>query len=105
KDYWELMWASPRSAGGFLWALLDEGIVRTDLNGYIDVNRVNAPDGVLGPHREKEGSFFAIREIWSPIVILEKELNEDFNGELSIENRYHFTNLSACSFKWDLVNF
>ena len=32
---------------------------RTDMNGFIDTDGVNAPDGVMGPHREKEGSFYA----------------------------------------------
>ncbi|MCB0570490.1 MAG: hypothetical protein KDC66_12025 [Phaeodactylibacter sp.] len=104
-DLWELMWQSPRSGGGFLWALLDEGVVRTDLNGYIDVNRVNAPDGVLGPHREKEGSFYAIKEIFSPIVIRMEKLPQGFDGQVEVENRYHFTSLEQCTFKGSLVNF
>ncbi|GAB3836106.1 glycoside hydrolase family 2 TIM barrel-domain containing protein [Hymenobacter jeollabukensis] len=69
QDIWELHWQAPRSGGGFLWALVDEGLVRTDQRGIIDVNGVNAPDGVLGPHREKEGSFYAIREIFAPIRV------------------------------------
>ncbi|GAB2943648.1 glycoside hydrolase family 2 [Hymenobacter coalescens] len=69
QDIWELHWQAPRSGGGFLWALVDEGIVRTDQRGIIDVNGVNAPDGVVGPHREKEGSFYAIREIFAPIKV------------------------------------
>ena len=104
-DFWELMWTSPRSGGGFLWALLDEGVVRTDLNGYIDVNRVNAPDGVLGPHREKEGSFLALKEIFSPIVIRQKKLPADFNRQLEVENRYHFTTLNQCTFRGHLAHF
>lgn len=105
NDYWELFWKSDLAGGGFIWALLDEGIVRTDLNGYIDVNRVNAPDGVVGPHREREGSFYAIREIYSPIKIFMKELPETFDGTIEIENRFYFTNLNKCSFKWQLVNY
>jgi hypothetical protein len=105
SDFWELHWRSKKSGGGFLWALIDEGIVRTDFNGRIDVNGVNAPDGVLGPHREKEGSFYAIREIFSPVKIATTELPADFNGSLPIENRYHFTNLSQCKFTWQLVNY
>ena len=104
-DFWEQMVKEPRSGGGFLWALIDEGIVRTDLNGIIDVNRVNANDGVLGPHREKEGSFYAIKEIFSPVVIKFKELPEPFDGVLKIQNRYTFTNLEQCSFKLELVDF
>lgn len=105
NEFWELHWKSKRGAGGFIWALLDEGIVRTDLNNIIDVNGVNAPDGVLGPHREKEGSFYAIREIYSPVKIAMKELPDDFGGEITVENRFHFTNLNQCLFRWELVNF
>jgi hypothetical protein len=104
-DYWELMWTSEKSAGGFLWAMVDEGLSRTDMNGYIDTDGVNAPDGVMGPHREKEGSFFAIREIFSPVHILLNELQQDFNGTIPIENRYHFTNLNQCTFTGKLVNY
>jgi len=104
-DFWELFWQSERSGGGFLWVLADEGVVRTDLDGYIDVNRVNAPDGVVGPHREKEGSFYALREILSPVRINMDKLPGDFKGRIPLENRYHFTNLKECSFEWQLVNF
>jgi hypothetical protein len=105
NDFWELHWRSQRSGGGFLWALVDEGIVRTDLGNRIDVNGVNAPDGVVGPHREKEGSFYAIREIFSPIKIPLLQLPADFTGSIPVENRYHFTNLQQCRFQWQLVNF
>lgn len=104
-DYWELHWNSKKGAGGFLWAFVDEGLVRTDLNNQIDVNAINAPDGVLGPHREKEGSFYAIREIYSPVKIDFKTLPDDFNGIIPVENRYHFTNLNECQFEWKLVKF
>jgi hypothetical protein len=104
-DYWELMWQSKKSAGGFLWAFIDEGLSRTDMNGYLDTDGVNAPDGVLGPHREKEGSFYAIREIFSPVHISLKELPPDFSGVIPVENRFHFTDLSKCSFTYKLVNF
>ncbi|MDP3916544.1 MAG: glycoside hydrolase family 2 TIM barrel-domain containing protein [Bacteroidota bacterium] len=105
EDFWELFWKTPNAGGGFLWVLGDEGIVRTDLNGFIDVNRLNAPDGVVGPHREKEGSFYAIREIYCPVKISLKKLPEQFDGEIPVENRYHFNNLKDCRFEWQLVNF
>ncbi|AZA57880.1 glycoside hydrolase family 2 protein [Chryseobacterium shandongense] len=104
-DYWDLHWNSKKGAGGFLWAFVDEGLVRTDFNNQIDVNAINAPDGILGPHREKEGSFYAIREIYSPVKIDLKTLPKDFNGIIPVENRYHFTNLNQCQFEWKLVNF
>ncbi|MBC7588203.1 MAG: glycoside hydrolase family 2 [Chitinophagaceae bacterium] len=105
NDFWELHWNAKKSGGGFIWALVDEGIVRTDFNNVVDANGLNAPDGILGPHREKEGSFFALREIFSPIKIWMKELPTNFNGAIELENRFHFTNLNQCSYQWALVNF
>ncbi|MCC9135580.1 glycoside hydrolase family 2 protein [Pontibacter silvestris] len=104
-DFWELHWNSRLGAGGFLWDLADEGIVRTDLNNIIDVNKVNAPDGLMGPHREKEGSFFAIKEIYSPVHITMEELPASFNGNIPVENRFHFTNLNQCTFQWELADY
>lgn len=105
SDFWELHWNSKKGAGGFIWDLADEGIVRTDLNNIIDVNGVNAPDGIVGPYRQKEGSFNAIKEIYSPVKITMKSLPDDFDGTIPVENRYHFTNLSQCNFYWALVNY
>jgi hypothetical protein len=105
SDFWELHWNAKKSGGGFIWALVDEGIVRTDHNNVIDANGLNANDGIVGPHREKEGSFFALREIFSPIKIWMKELPQGFDGKIELENRYHFTNISQCNFQWALVNY
>lgn len=104
-DYWNLMRNSPLGAGGFLWALLDEGVVRRDMNGAIDTDGNHAPDGIVGPYRQKEGSFYAVKEIWSPIHIGLEELGEDFSGRIEVENRYDFTDLQACRFKWELLTF
>ncbi len=98
-DYWNLMYASPMGAGGFLWVFADEGVVRTDQAGKIDVAGNQAPDGIVGPHHEKEGSFYAVKEIWSPIYIALDKLPPNFDGKLEVENRYDFTNLSECKFE------
>ncbi len=105
SDFWELHWNAKRSGGGFIWAFVDEAIVRTDNNNVLDANGLNANDGILGPHREKEGSFYALREIFSPVKIGMKDLPQNFSGAIELENRYHFTNLSQCSFQWALVNY
>ncbi|MCH7409354.1 glycoside hydrolase family 2 [Belliella sp. DSM 111904] len=104
-DFWELMWTSKMSGGGYLWVFADEGLVRTDMGNKIDVNRVNAPDGLLGPHRQKEGSFYAAKEIFSPVKIFLEKLPSNFNGEIEIENRYHFTNLSDVQFEVSWINY
>ncbi len=105
EDYWNLMRKNPRHAGGFLWALLDEGVVRKDKHDSIDTYGNNAPDGIVGPHREKEGSYYTIKEIWSPVQVTKPVFDKNFAGTLSVENNYDFTNLSACHFTWQLIKF
>ncbi|MEX6687959.1 glycoside hydrolase family 2 TIM barrel-domain containing protein [Danxiaibacter flavus] len=105
EDFWERMRTYHANAGGFLWAFHDEGVVRTDMNGMIDCHGNHAPDGIIGPYREKEASYYAIKQIWSPVYISTKTLSVDFDGNLLVENRYHFTNLSDCKLKWKLANF
>ena len=104
-DFWNLMLQHPLNAGGFLWVFSDEGLVRTDRDGEIDTNGNTAPDGILGPYREKEGSFYAIKEIWSPVYIEKKFIAPTFDGTLPLENRYIYTNLDQCRFEWKLVSF
>ncbi len=106
RDFWELMRQSPLSAGGFLWSFADEGVMRTDQGGRIDNVGDFAPDGIVGPHHEKEGSFFTVRQIWSPIQVMNPStLPADFDGVLQVENRFDFINLAACSFAWELGRF
>jgi len=101
-DFWNLMLSNPLSAGGFLWDFCDQAAVRTDQNGRLDTKGNAAADGILGPYREKEGSFFTIKEIWSPVYFLKRVITKEFDGKLQVENRYHFTNLNQCTFSWKL---
>lgn len=103
-DFWNQILKHPFGAGGFIWAFVDEAVLRTDKNGQLDTDGNHGADGIVGPHREKEGSFYTIKEIWSPIHISLKEINASFNGEIEVENRYDFTDLNQCSFKWELVD-
>ena len=98
KDYWEMMMANPRCAGGFLWDLMDQGVVRTDMNNIVDCMGNFGADGIVGPHMEKEGSFYTIREVWSPIQVKYWE-----QGNIRIQNCYDFTNLKDCQFSYKLM--
>ena len=105
EDYWEAMWNTPKSAGGFLWVFADEGVVRTDKNNIIDTDKDRGPDGILGPFHEKEASYFTIKEVWSPVHFEAKEMTAGFDGTFNIQNRYDFTNFNQCSFSWELKKF
>ena len=105
SDYWKLMMANPRCAGGFLWDLMDQGVVRTDLSPntpqaspVIDCMGNFGSDGIVGPHMEKEGSFYTIREVWSPVRWKYYD-----SGRVYIQNCYNFTNLKECRFTYRLL--
>ena len=104
-DYWEMMYHHPRCAGAFLWVLADEGVKRVDQDGRIDNQGNYGADGIVGPHHEKEGSYFTVKQLWSPVQIKKKKIERDFDGIFEVENRYDFTNLSECTFRWEQVVF
>ena len=104
EDYWEVIRNAPTAAGQFLWNLADEGVVRRDIHDSIDVFNDKAPDGILGPHHEREGSFYTIKEVWCPVYVEAPDF-ATFDGNLSISNRYHFTNLRDCRFSASLISY
>jgi len=105
EDFWNAILKHPYGAGGFIWVFADGGIRRVDQDSTMDTANDSAPDGILGPHREKEGSFYTIKELWSPVVINRKIIPPGFDGNLSVENRYSYTNLNQCKFYFKLVKF
>jgi len=102
EDFWARYTSSPLFAGGFMWAFCDEAVRRSDWNGKLDSDGFNAPDGIVGPYREKEGSFYSVREIWSPIKVESLKITPSFNGRFLISNRYLYTSLGACSMSYRL---
>lgn len=102
-DYWKMMLANPLSAGGFLWDFADQGVLRVDQNGKIDTEKDKGPDGIVGPYHEKEGSFFTVKEVWSPVFFERREIASGFDGVFHLENRYNVTNLNQCTFTGKLV--
>ncbi|WP_303005275.1 glycoside hydrolase family 2 protein [Bacteroides congonensis] len=104
-DYWEMMRKHPRCIGGFLWVLADEGVKRVDMDGFIDNQGNFGADGIVGPHHEKEGSYYTIKQLWSPVQIMDTSVDRRFDGKLSVENRYDYLNLNTCRFLWKQVKF
>jgi len=106
-DYWEALRKSPVLGGAFFWVMYDDGVVRTDKGGIIDNSGNMGPDGIMGPRHEKEGSYYTIKEIWSPVEIEApaKGLFPGFQGTVKVRNSYDFTDLNQCSFSWEYVSF
>ncbi len=103
-DYWEVIRNSKVGGGGFFWALVDECVKRTDQNGKLDCAGNRGPDGIVGPYREKEGSFNTVREIWSPVQVETIQV-KDGSVLLRLDNRYDFTNLNECRVEWSMGTF
>jgi hypothetical protein len=104
EDFWKKYTDSPLFAGGFMWAYSDEAVKRVDKNGILDADGFNAPDGIVGPYREKEGSFYTVREIWSPVQIKNMMITPSFKGEIGVSNHYIFTGLKQCNMKYRLYS-
>jgi hypothetical protein len=102
NEYWDAILKSKAGAGGFLWAFLDEDVKRVDKGGILDSADNQAPDGIVGPYREREGSFYTVKQLWSPIIVTPP------NGSArayTVSNRYAFTNADRCTFEWETIAF
>ena len=119
KDYWQLMMSNPRCAGGFLWDLQDQAVLRTDwANSAQSTSHLLDPvgnfgsDGIVGPHGEREGSYYTIKEVWSPIQVSASTSEYSyfssqhllFGKQLNIKNAYDFTNLKDCSLRYRWID-
>lgn len=123
EDMWSHWTRSPLFAGGYIWAYVDEAIRRTDLptgnsagkhfgeagfdikDCLLDSDGAHGPDGCMDPYRQKEASFYTIREVWSPIYIDRLYVNPSFDGRVLVSNRYLFTNLADCGMAYRVKNF
>lgn len=100
-DHWARFRSNPMNAGAFLWSFVDEAVLRTDMPGRVyDSDGTHAPDGILGPHREKEGSFYTVKEVWSPVQVKPLVISPTWDGKLRIGNEYIYTNLNTVKFSW-----
>jgi hypothetical protein len=101
QQYWDAERTAPNGVGMFLWSWDDEGVIRPDEGGIMDVRDNHGPDGIVGPYREKEASYYSYKEIYSPVQIGAPNPNT-FTGTLNITNRFDFTDLNQCTFDWQL---
>ena len=102
NEYWDAILSSKAGAGGFLWAFLDEDVKRVDKGGILDSADNQAPDGIVGPYREREGSFYTVKQLWSPIIVTPPD---DASRSYTVTNRYSFTNADRCTFEWETIAF
>lgn len=104
EDFWLKWIETPLFAGAFTWCFADEAVKRSDKGDILDSDGSNAPDGIFGPYREKEGSFYTIREVWSPVQIRKFMITPSFNGEIFVTNDYLFSTLGNHILKYRLYS-
>jgi hypothetical protein len=102
KDYWDAILRSKAGAGGFIWSFVDEDVKRVDKGGILDSQGNMAPDGIVGPYREREGSFYTVKQLWSPIIITPPDAT---SRSFTVINRYAFMNADQCTFEWQTITF
>lgn len=101
QDYWDAILKSKAGAGGFIWSFVDEDVKRTDKGGVLDSEGNMAPDGILGPYREREASFYTAKQIWSPIIVTPDAASHSY----TVSNRYSFLNADTCTYEWQSIAF
>ena len=102
NEYWDAILKSKAGAGGFLWSFVDEDVKRVDKGGILDSAGNQAPDGIVGPYREREGSFYTVKQLWSPIIVTPPD---GTSRSFTVTNRYAFTDADRCSYEWETIAF
>jgi hypothetical protein len=102
NEYWDAILKSKAGAGGILWSFVDEDVKRVDKGGILDSAGNQAPDGIVGPYREREGSFYTVKKLWSPIIVTPPD---GTSRSYTVTNRYSFTNADQCTFEWETIAF
>lgn len=103
EDFWNKYTESPFFAGGFMWDFSDNAVRRSDKGDVLDSDGSLAADGILGPYREKEGSFYTVREVWSPIQVKPVFVTPTYDGTLFISNQYLFKTTEGAYIEYNII--
>lgn len=118
----DVIWKSPKLAGGAIWCLFDQGLLRKSptkigkydytLNAwpdsvtYYDTHGVDGTDGIVYANRVPQVDYFEVRKVYSPVQALGDTLKfapGNQTIEVRLVNRFDFTDLSAMKCKWELL--
>jgi hypothetical protein len=72
---------------------------------YRDDNGIESASGFDPKSKEKWASYYAIKEIWAPLAFNINSLPATWNGTITVENKFLYTNLNRLKFSWKLVLF
>jgi beta-galactosidase len=113
QDYWDVIEKYKPLQGGFIWDWVDQGIVKTDENGdkYWAYGGDFGPDtvisdgnfccnGVVNPDRTPKPQLLEVKKVYQYIGFKPKNLAK---GQITILNKYAFTNLSEFDIRWEIT--
>ena len=117
QDVVERWYKYPQLAGGCVWMLFDQGLVRKsekpvdknaytpyawiDSTTYYDTFDDNGADGILYANRMPQADYWQVRKVYSPVVMQLRNYKSD-TAWVRMINRYDFTSLKDVQVKWNL---
>lgn len=113
QEYFDIIATSPHMQGGFVWEWLNHVIKATDdsgrdywayggdIGGYQYKHDQNyCADGLVGADRKPHPGLNEVKKVYQDILFTAKDIA---NGTITVESRFHYTNLSQFDFKWELL--
>ncbi len=113
QEYWDAIYASDHLQGGFIWDWVDQGI-RADADDgteYFAYGGDFGPDdvpsgdnfcinGLVNPDRELNPHIWEVKKVYQGVDVRPLDLA---NGQVEIENRFDFTDLSDLELRWTVT--
>jgi len=115
QEIWALLDASPRLAGGGIWHLADQAVLRTSptpvnpteptlyawptATTYFDTNKYDGADGLVYADRTPQTDYFEARRAYAPVRLSSPA---DAPLTLTVENRFTFRSLAGLRLAWTL---
>ena len=114
QDYWDVIEKYPKLQGGFVWDWVDQGLLKTDVNGEKfwtyggDYGEPGTPsdgnfciNGLVWPDRTPKPGLNEVKKVYQYVGFEPVDLSK---GLVKIKNKYDFTNLSEFNFDWEIVS-
>lgn len=104
---WSVVWPTDSIVGSFIWEWQDQGIADKFPDSGRDAGglRGNNTKGIVDGYRNVKPEYWNIKMVYSPVTVVDREV-ADLNGvcNVSVQNRYSFTNLSELTCKWQCLS-
>ena len=110
QDYWNIIEKYDNLQGGFIWDWVDQSLEYKDKNGkpYLAYGHDYHPDlptdgnflnnGLVDPYRNPHPHLSEVKKVYEPV-----QFNYLGNGNIEIENKNFFADLSDKTLEWKLL--